>query len=65
MKILLADWASRHYSPAPSLWTLRKMVRAGLIYPPPEKIGSAYYVEDSAQHLATDRPTVVQRMKAA
>lgn len=52
MKILLADWASRHYSPPPTQWVLRKWVRAGEIYPAPEKVGSAYYVEEAAQRYS-------------
>lgn len=65
MKILLSDWAARHYSPAPTLWVLRKWVRAGEIYPPPEKVGSSYYVEETAQRQLGARPSLVTRLRAA
>lgn len=50
-KILLAEWASRRYDPPPSAWVLRKWVRAGEIYPPPEMVGKAYYVDENARRL--------------
>lgn len=65
MKILLTDWAARHYSPAPSIWVLRKWVRDGEIYPAPEKVGSAYYVEDTARRQLSPRPSLVERLRAA
>lgn len=65
MKIPLADWAARHYSPAPSTWVLRKWVRAGQIHPKPEKVGSAYYVDESAERKTTARPSLVDRLRAA
>ncbi len=65
MKVKLSDWAAAHYSPPPSMWTLRQWVRAGQIYPAPEKVGSAYYVDDTARRQLTPRPTVAQRMRAA
>lgn len=50
----LPDWAAIHYSPPPSLYVLRKWVREGQIYPPPEKVGKAYYVRPEARrHVAT------------
>lgn len=65
MKILLSDWASRHYSPAPSTWVLRKWVRAGQIYPTPEKVGSSYYVDESARRQLSQRPSLVDRLRTA
>lgn len=64
MKIPLQDWAELNYNPPPSLWVLRKWVRAGQIYPPPEKVGVTYYVESTARRQTTRRPTLVERMKA-
>lgn len=66
MKIPLSEWAARHYNPAPSLWVLRKWVRQGEIYPAPEKVGSAYYVEEHAvRQQSGQRPSLVSRLKAA
>ena len=61
----LPDWAAIHYSPPPSLWTLRRLTREGLIYPPPHKIGGKYYVREDAQLLVVPRASVVDRLKAA
>lgn len=65
MKILLADWAARQYSPAPSTWVLRKWVRGGQIYPAPEKVGSAYYVDEAARRQLSQRPSLVDRLRTA
>lgn len=64
-KILLADWAAAHYNPAPSMWTLRQWVRDGQIYPPPEKVGRAYYVAKDARRTVNDGPrlSLVQRLE--
>ena len=55
MRILLSAWAGLHFAPPPSLWTLRRLVRQGSIYPAPVKVGKAYYVETTAR-LMTDAP---------
>ena len=64
MRILLSDWAAQHFTPPPSMWTLRRLVRQGDIYPAPIKLGKAYYVEPNAR-LMTDAPAVgvVQQMR--
>ncbi len=56
MKILLTDWASRRYSPAPSAFVLRKWCRDGEIYPPPEKVGRDWYVDETAKRLTGAEP---------
>jgi predicted site-specific integrase-resolvase len=65
MKLLLSEWAARHYTPPPSQWVLRQWARNGEIFPPPERCGRHWYVEESAERLTFSRPTLVQRMKAA
>ena len=65
MKIPLCDWASKHYSPPPSNWTLRRWAREGRIYPAPEKVGKSYYVEEDAQLLTEQQPSLVSRLRAA
>lgn len=65
MKILLVDWAAAQYNPPPSAYVLRSWRLAGQIVPAPEKVGSAYYVDESARRQLKPRPTLVQRLKAA
>lgn len=62
MKVPLSDWAAKQYSPPPSPFTLRRWAREGLIYPAPQKVGKAYYVEESARVLTA--PDLVQRLTA-
>lgn len=66
MKLLLTEWAAKNYSPPPSLFTLRRWARAGEIYPPPEKVGKSWMVDDTAVRLAHDhRPMdLLQRISA-
>jgi hypothetical protein len=56
-KIPLADWVSSHYDPAPSPFVYRKWVRDGQIYPPPEKVGKHYYVQEDARRITEGTPT--------
>ena len=67
MRILLSAWADLQFDPAPSLWTLRRFVREGSIYPAPIKVGKAYYVEPTARLMTADAPAVgvVQQMRAS
>ena len=67
MRILLSAWAGLHFDPAPSLWTLRRFVREGSIYPAPVKVGKCYYVEPTARLMTADAPVsgVVQQMRAS
>ena len=67
MKIPLTDWASKHYAPAPSLFTLRRWARDGEIWPAPEKVGKSWMVEESARRLSSSMPgtlTLVDRLRA-
>lgn len=67
-KIMLSEWAARHYSPAPSAFVLRQWVRKGEIVPAPELVGRAYYVEDTARRIVAGRParpSLVERLTAA
>jgi hypothetical protein len=65
-KVLLLEWGAAHFSPAPSLWTLRAMVRAGKIHPQPVKVGKAYYVDPDARVVDPNRAlTLVDRLQAA
>ena len=66
MKLLLTDWAAKHYSPPPPLFTLRRWAREGEIWPAPERVGKFWYVDESAERLGhTTGPTLVQRLASA
>lgn len=62
MKITIEEWAAIHYSPAPSLWTLRKLMRSGEIQPPPEKVGRSWYVDRNAQRHVF-KSSLVERLR--
>ena len=64
MKVLLAAWAEKMYDPPPSAWVLRRWVLEGQISPPPERVGRAYYVKKDAVRLASQRLTLVERLRA-
>ena len=61
MKVTLEAWAAKHFTPSPSLWSLRRMAREGRITPPPVKVGRHYMVEETAR-LADERPSLAQRV---
>lgn len=48
MKIRLNDWLKSHFEPAQAIRTARIWAKQGKIYPPPTKVGRAYYVEETA-----------------
>ena len=52
MKLLLTEWAAKNYSPPPSLFTLRRWAREGEIWPPPERVGKFWMVEETAVRVA-------------
>lgn len=54
--IPVTAWAASRYDPPPSLWVLRKWCREGEIYPPPEKVGKDWYVQENARRLSTAAP---------
>lgn len=56
MKILLTEWAKRRYDPAPSPFVLRKWCRDSEIYPPPEKVGRDWMVDENAKRLTGAEP---------
>jgi hypothetical protein len=66
-KILLSEWAARRYDPPPSAWVIRQWVRRGEVYPPPEMVGKAWYVEENARRQTGDSPQrpLVERLEEA
>lgn len=61
-RIPLPEWASRHYSPPPSLWVLRKWARQGEIFPPPERVGKGWYVREDARRQTDALPSLLERL---
>lgn len=65
-RITLMAWAAAAFDPAPSLWTLRKMVREGRIDPLPLKVGKSYYVQEDARPVdPSRRPSLVEKLRKA
>lgn len=64
-KILATDWAARTFDPPPSIWTLRRWLREGRVSPRPVKVGKYWYVEESARLVEEERPSLVDRLRAA
>lgn len=62
MKVPLTAWASARYDPPPSAWVLRKWVRNGEIYPPPELVGKTYYVDEKAGRLTGNDSGLVAKL---
>ena len=68
MKILLIEWGKRQYDPPPPIYTLRRWAREGEIFPQPELVGKAYYVDENAERVGVPMaatPSLVERLKAA
>jgi len=68
-KITLEVWRRLTYGDgkgAPSLHTLRRWIMLGLIQPPPEKQGRAYYLDPDAHYHDPSMPTgtLLERMHA-
>jgi hypothetical protein len=48
MKKRLDEWLKSQFDPPPAIRTARLWIKDGKIYPPPVKVGRAYYVEQNA-----------------
>lgn len=62
MKISLEKWAEKNFDPAPHISTLRAWVRQAKIYPQPQKLGRAYYVDENAVFALNAKPRLVDRI---
>jgi hypothetical protein len=63
MKVRLDAWLNREFDPPPAITTARTWIRDGKIYPPPVKVGRAYYVEENATFQDRSvRPSLAQRV---
>jgi DNA-binding transcriptional MerR regulator len=49
--LTLEEWAKQTYGTPPTINTLRRWAREGLIQPPPEKHGRSYYVCPTARYV--------------
>ena len=65
MKILLREWAAKRYDPVPSDFTLRRWAREGEIVPAPEMVGTRYYVDERAERIGSNMPSLLDRIRAA
>ncbi len=61
-RITLQAWAQRslNIEPTPCYRTLLRWIHAELIYPKPEKVGRAYFVERDAIVLGDDPMAIVR-----
>lgn len=50
-KITLEAWAAQLYDPPPSIKTLRRWAREHRIFPRPQLLGRAYYVDSDARYV--------------
>jgi predicted site-specific integrase-resolvase len=66
VKITVEEWAAKNYSQPPSSWVLGKWRRLGQIYPPPERVGRNWFVEEDARRLVGDEsmPSLSSRLAA-
>ena len=62
MKVSLEKWAERNFDPAPHISTLRAWVRQAKIYPPAQKVGRTYYVDENAVFSTDARRRLVHRI---
>lgn len=66
MKLLLTEWAEKHYRTPPPLFTLRKWARNGEFWPPATKDGKHWYVDENASRVSHKTPPMelLQRITA-
>jgi len=51
MKITIAEWGERNYSPAPSRRILSAWAKSGQICPAPERVGLRIMVDECAERI--------------
>jgi hypothetical protein len=63
MKLRLDSWLAKQFDPPPAIRTARLWIKDGKIYPPPVKVGRAYYVEENAVFQnGIARPSLASRI---
>lgn len=66
MKITVEEWAAKQYSKPPNSNVLGKWRRAGQIYPPPERVGRAWFVpEDAVRVVDQPLPDLAGKLRRA
>ncbi|QGF96667.1 excisionase [Pseudomonas sp. CFSAN084952] len=68
--ITLKAWASLNFDPVPSVNTVRRWARDGLLFPAPTKHGRSYYINPDARYVPVDkcpvpRGNLLERVHAA
>jgi hypothetical protein len=62
----LEEWARSNYEQPPSEYTLRRWVKAGKIFPAPEKQGRAYFVVPHARYVGDfNSPSFLEAIRGA
>lgn len=59
-EIPLDAWAAAKFSPAPSIYTLRRWAREAKIFPLPRKYGREYRVKENARYIDHNDPNYAQ-----
>lgn len=62
MKITLAEWGARNYSPAPSRRILSAWSKSGQICPAPERVGLRLMVDERAVRIPMTEITEAANM---
>ena len=62
MKITLADWGARNYSPPPSRRILSAWAKSGQICPAPERVGLRLMVDERAVRIPMQEVVEVGNM---
>ena len=63
MKLRLEIWLARQFDPPPAITTARGWIREGKIFPAPQKVGRAYYVDENATFQDRKiRPSLASRI---
>jgi hypothetical protein len=61
--LTLLEWAGEHYKTPPSLRTLQRWTREGLIYPAPELHGREYKVHPDAVYVEPSKKNLKPKPK--
>jgi len=51
MKILLKEWGAKNYNPSPSHTTLLEWRKTGQLFPPAEKVGRCWMIDERAERI--------------
>jgi hypothetical protein len=63
MKLTIEEWIALNYSGGPTVSTVRRWCRDGLLYPAPIKEGRSYYLLPNSRYTPP-KPSLIQRLNA-